>query len=173
MFLIHHLQQQTRRVLVHCAQGKDRSVAVALVLVAMVCPLRFPLRYKPEFANQSWDLATLQNNCTSSGGGPKNPTGDDDPDETETCTNKSQFYCSSGLPEAIVKRLLDEGGRELFLLWIHQQLKDNDSRAPLADKEGVRIALHLIKQDRQVAEPTRATMQKINRFLMSSSIYRG
>jgi len=173
LFLIHHLQQ-SRRVLVHCAQGKDRSVAVALVLVVMVCPLQFPLRYKQEFENQSWDLCTLQN-CTSTGDNPKKPTGDDDPDEKETCTNsKSQLYCSSGLPDAIVKRVLDEGGRELFLLWIHQEQLDDTrtARAPLADKEGVRIALHLIKQDRQVAEPTRATMQKINRFLMSSSIYR-
>ena len=165
-FLMHHLQAG-RRVLVHCAQGKDRSVAVALVFVTMTCPLQFPLRHKPEFASHSWDLSTL---------------GFEDPDRAkveENTDENNNEYLSSGLPEAAVRRLLDTGGREAFLLWIHHQLENDDTKdihsevlQCFADKEGVRIALHLIKQDREVADPTRATMQKINRFLMSSSIYR-
>ena len=186
-FLIHHLQEG-RRVLVHCAQGKDRSVAVALVFVTMVCPLRFPLRLKPEFTSRSWDLSTLANNIgksdSSSSNDLKKRVADSDNNEKakEAFPEvKTQFCLSSGLPETAMRRLLDSGGKELFLLWIHQQLQNDKSGGTfsnpkalkcLADKEGVRIALHLIKQDREVAEPTRSTMQKINRFLMSSSIYR-
>ena len=163
-FLIHHLQNN-RRVLVHCAQGKDRSVALALVFVVIACPLRFPLKPKLEFTEGSWDLSTLGNH--------HNDADDYYEEETET-----QQYMLSGLPKAIVKRLLDTNGKELFLLWVHQQLQDGENnnseahRCCLADKEGVRIALHLIRQDREVADPTRSTMQKINRFLMSSAIYR-
>lgn len=94
---------------------------------------------------------------------------------SDTDENENE-YLSSGLPEAAVRRILDTGGREAFLLWVHQNDETKDSNSEqlhcFANKEGVRIALHLIKQDREVADPTRATMQKINRFLMSSSIYR-
>jgi tRNA A64-2'-O-ribosylphosphate transferase len=160
-FLIHHLQNK-RSVLVHCAQGKDRSVALALVFVVIACPLRFPLKPKPAFTEESWDLSTLDGDI-----------GDVCEEETGT-----QQYLLSGLPKAIVKRLLGANGKESFLLWVHQKLQgdeNNHSEAPqcsLADKEGIRIALHLIRQDREVADPTRSTMQKINRFLMSSPIYR-
>ncbi len=153
-FLIHHLQAN-RRVLVHCAQGKDRSVAVALVFVAVACPLQFPLRYKPEFTSRPWDLSTIETNDSE-------------------LHEPNNSYLSSGLPEATVRRLLEGDGREVFLSWLHQQNDETNSQPMkyFADKEEIRIALHLIKQDRGVAEPTRATMQKINRFLMSSSIYR-
>ena len=162
-FLMHHLQAG-RRVLVHCAQGKDRSVAVALVFVTMTCPLQFPLRHKPEFTSHFWDLSTLGSDESEC-----------DKVEADTDENENE-YLSSGLPEAAVRRILDTGGREAFLLWVHQNNETKDSNSEqlhcFANKEGVRIALHLIKQDREVADPTRATMQKINRFLMSSLIYR-
>ena len=53
--------------------------------------------------------------------------------------------------------------KEIFLNWAHKQ-KKLPPNIPLANKESLRIALHLIQQDREVAEPTRSTMQKINRF---------
>mmetsp|Transcript_17186 Transcript_17186/g.35908 ORF Transcript_17186/g.35908 Transcript_17186/m.35908 type:complete len:498 (+) Transcript_17186:1110-2603(+) len=187
-FLIHHLQRN-RRVLVHCAQGKDRSVAVALIFVVLACPLRFPLRLRDEFVGAPWDLSTLLDGNTEN---PNNSNerneGDKDSilqfEEHEDDT-KPQFYLSSGIPQTIVTRLLDTGSKEVFLLWIHRQLNNNSSSSCggeysyanqkfecLADKESIRVALHLIRQDRVVAEPTRSTMQKINRFLMSAAIYR-
>jgi len=177
VFLIHHLQAG-RRVLVHCAQGKDRSVAVALVFVAIACPLRFPLTWKPEFVQRSWDLSTLDNTPPNQTEfdtvGSKDSSMENDLGGNESLARtRTQPYRSSGVSERIARRLLENGGKELLLVWIHQQLRD-DPEAPrcLADKDHVRIALHLIRQDREAAEPTRSTMQKIHRFLMSSSIYR-
>jgi len=173
LFLIHHLQQG-RRVLVHCAQGKDRSVAVALIFVILGCSLRFPLTLREEFVRGPWPLPYLFQNTAN------DPNHLEAKEEEET---KPQMHMSSGIPEAIVARLLDTGGKEIFLSWIHKQLGETSSSSncssgssekleSLADKESVRIALHLIRQDRDVADPTRSTMQKINRFLMSSTIYR-
>lgn len=56
-FLTQQLQQEGRRVLVHCAQGKDRSVALVLALVALGCPLEYPLRLRQDFG--AFDLDTL------------------------------------------------------------------------------------------------------------------
>ena len=67
--------------------------------------------------------------------------------------------------------LLKEDGKEVFLTWMHQQLKTPINK-PFADKDTIRIALQLISQDREKAEPSRATMQKLNRFFMSSLMYR-
>ena len=176
-FLIHHLQEG-RRVLVHCAQGKDRSVAVALLLVVIACPLQFPLKPKAGFTSRVWELSTLvdsreemNTNDVLNNSSMENRNINDEQSPTKTDT---QLYLSSGILETVVKRLLGPNGRDIFLLWIHHQLQESTQNVPttLADKEGVRIALHLIRQDREVAEPTRSTMQKINRFLMSSSIYR-
>lgn len=106
-------------------------------------------------------------------------SGDESENRVTGAAENQKWYLASGLPDAVVKRLVGDGGREVFLLWVHQQLQNDESDKAIseslqcfADKEGVRIALHLIKQDREVAEPARSTMQKINRFLMSSSIYR-
>jgi tRNA A64-2'-O-ribosylphosphate transferase len=155
-FLIHH-HQHGRRILVHCAQGKDRSVAMVLVFVCLACTLTFPLELRPDF--HSWDMNALEKtNATDM--------------EMEQTFNKDSVSTNSGLSSGLVMCLLEKDGGELFLRWIHDQAKIDVSAGPLADKESVRIALHLIRQDREVAEPARATMQKINRFLMSNFLYR-
>ncbi len=147
VFLVLHLQQR-RRVLVHCNQGKDRSVAVVLAFVALACPLTFPIVLAPDF--HSWRV-------------------DDVVADSEM--DRKEFYLSSGLPLATVDALLQDDGKETFLRWAHSQ-KQALLSEPLANKDRLRIVLHLIRQDRSLAEPTRSTMQKINRFLMSSPIYR-
>ncbi|KAL3924572.1 MAG: hypothetical protein SGILL_000969 [Bacillariaceae sp.] len=157
MFLIHHLQNG-QRVLVHCAQGKDRSAAVVLVFICLACPLTFPLGLRPDF--MSWDSFALAKSSTTAA-----EWTDDDDDFSS--------FVESGLSSSLVKRLLERDGGELFLRWVHSQSKRDVSSGPLADKESVRIALHLIRQDREVVEPARATMQKINRFLMSNPLYLG
>ena len=45
--------QAGRRILIHCAQGKDRSVGVALAVVALFCDLHYPLRWKQPFSSFS------------------------------------------------------------------------------------------------------------------------
>ena len=146
LFLIQHLQHG-KRILVHCNQGKDRSVAMVLAFVILACPLTFPLALDQGFG--AWKLEIAEDSCSEQG----------------------QFYKHSGLQSAAVESLLSKGGKEQFLNWIHAQ-KGAPSTESMADKERLRIALHLIRQDRSVSDPTRSTMQKINRFFMSSSMYR-
>ena len=146
IFLIHHLQHN-KKVLVHCAQGKDRSVAVVLALVALVCKPTYPLQLQENF--DSIDIGTLQADLK-----------DDD-----------NLYLQSGLSQSLVDALILDHGTELFLKWMHEQL-NTPSSTPFANKESLRVVLHLVKQDRENAEPTRNTLQKLNRFFMSSPLYR-
>jgi tRNA A64-2'-O-ribosylphosphate transferase len=156
VFLIWHLQQG-RDVLVHCAQGKDRSVALALALVVLVCPLVFPLRLRDDF--MKIDLGKLRRS-------PSKHRGSENSNDS-----KEENYLNSGLPRELVQMLLQDNSRELFLQWMHSQL-GNRVDEPLGNKETLRIGLHLIRQDREAADPTRSTMQKLNRFFMSSALYR-
>lgn len=150
-FLIHHLQRGTR-VLVHCAKGRDRSVAVALAFVIVACPLVFPLALRPEFAQ--FDLKILD--FPRAG--------------TDECDSARQYtyYQSSGILSPVAEKLLHAEGKESFMKWVYSQLGSSIKDGILGDKETIRIALHLIRQDREVAEPSRSTMQKVNRFFMSS-----
>jgi len=144
VFLIKHLQQD-RRILVHCAQGRDRSVAIVMAFVALFCPPLFPLTVRTEFGNLLTELTELKEN--------------------------EDLYHESGLSSSLVDSLLREGGVDLFLGWMHEQLNAPTNK-PFANKESLRIVLHLVRQDRENAEPTRSTMQKLNRVFMSSSLYR-
>jgi tRNA A64-2'-O-ribosylphosphate transferase len=152
VFLLQHLQQG-RRVLVHCAQGKDRSVAMVLALVALFCPMVYPLKLRSDFDN--FDVKEL---IKMSG-------------NNQSDYKDDKRHLRSGLSNYLVDILLNENGRDLFLQWVHQQL-DQSVGQPFANKDSLRIALHLIKQDREVADPTRKTMQKLSRFFMSSPLYR-
>jgi len=71
---------------------------------------------------------------------------------------------------AFISGLQGREGRDVLLKWVRQELGhpvDNDCPA-LATKETLRITLHLLRQDREKAEPSRSTVQKLNRFFMSS-----
>ncbi|KAL9187378.1 hypothetical protein ACHAXT_001481 [Thalassiosira profunda] len=148
-FLIEHLQQK-RRILLHCAQGRDRSIATAIAFVALFCLPRYPLRLKPEF--ETIDMKTLVEI-------------EIDADEDEGLS-----YLQSGLSQTLVDALLKESGKDVFLMGLHQQLEVSSNES-FANKDSLRIVLHLIRQDREIAEPTRSTLQKVNRFFMSSSLY--
>ncbi|KAL7534792.1 hypothetical protein ACHAWF_004954 [Thalassiosira exigua] len=154
VFVMKHLQRK-RSVLVHCAQGRDRSVAVVLAFVALVCHATFPLQQRPEF--DSLDLGSMAEFAEIN---------NDDGDASE----RNDLYHQSGLARSLVSILLGNDGREVFLKWMHCQLKT--PMKPFGDKESLRIVLHLVRQDRENAEPTRSTMQKINRLFMSSPLYR-
>lgn len=158
-FLLFHLQKG-RRVLIHCAQGRDRSVAIALVFVVLFCSPEFPIQ---PIIGKDWNLEVLGESC-------------DDVQifkgEAVTDEYLSRHCLASGLSASLVQHLLQETGQERFLQWLHSQQPKPVEDGPIADKEMIRIALHLLRQYRPVAEPSRSTMQKINRFLMSSSLYR-
>ncbi|KAL7482861.1 hypothetical protein ACHAW6_008511 [Cyclotella cf. meneghiniana] len=150
-FLIQHLKHD-RRILVHCAQGRDRSVAVVLALVTLVCPAEYPLKLRRDF--DKMNVAHLRKLAMTDGFENR---------------NEDKLYLLSGLHSDLVEALLKERGRDIFLKWMQQY---STHRNPLATKESLRIVLHLVKQDREVADPTRSTMQKLNRFFMSSLLYR-
>jgi tRNA A64-2'-O-ribosylphosphate transferase len=169
LFLIYHLQEG-RRVLVHCAQGRDRSVAVVVVAVILLQLLEYPVRMRKD--TLQWDFKRLFSMCASQ----QHKAHADDSGGANLSTTKNlgqspSKYRSSGLPESTANALLAESGKQLFLKWIHSVHLRPVTDGPLANKEVIRICLHLIKSDRPVAEPTRSTMQKINRFLMSSPLY--
>lgn len=147
VFIIHHLQQK-RRVLVYSTRGRDRAVAVVLALVVLVCHPVYPLRLKDEFNH--FNIADMT----------KYLDGAD-----------NQLYIHSGLCHVLATTLLKDGGRDIFLEWMHQQTS-SVSHKPFADKQSVRIVLQLLTQYRETAEPTRSTAQKLNRFFMSSPLYR-
>ncbi|KAL3766911.1 hypothetical protein ACHAW5_000929 [Stephanodiscus triporus] len=149
VFLAHHMQRRDARVLVHCAQGRDRSVAIAIAFVALFCPPSYPPRLRPNFETLNFKSMT------------------DSPGLVE----EDDFYLQSGLGQSLVDALLRDGGKDLFLTWMHRQLNVS-AIEPFADKNKLRIVLHLVRQDREKAEPTRSTLQKLNRFFMSSPMYR-
>jgi len=158
VFLMKHLQQK-RRVLVHCDEGRDRSVGIVLAFVALVCTHVSPLRLRSEF--DSLDVECIADFAEI----------DTDIDSGTDAEEDSDLHLQSGLSSSLVNILSKEKGRDIFLKWMHQQLNAPLNK-PFANKESLRIVLHLVSQDRENAEPTRATMQKLNRFFMSSPLYR-
>lgn len=145
VFLIHHLQLK-RRVLVYGTKGRDRAVAVVLAFAVLVCPLTYPLKLRDDFVG--FDIHTMA------------------PQEQGETDNR---YFHSDLRLALIDVLLKEDGRETFLNWMHNST--STPQEPFADKEKLRIVLQLVTQYRENAEPTRSTMQKLNRLFMSSSMY--
>lgn len=152
VFIALHLQKN-RRVLVNCAHGRDHSVAIVLAFVSLYCVPTHPLRLKPEFDSMQFGSVALF--------------------FEEFTTENQSSYLQSGIQEALIHYLTNKNGKELFLMWMHTAWQRKSSFIePFADKESLRIALQLVKQDRENAEPTRCTMQKLNRFFMSNSLYR-
>jgi len=150
IFIAKHIRE-SRKVLIHCAQGKDRSVGIVLAFVCIFCRLEYPLRLLGDECLDGIEQMI------------HNHEGDNDVD-------RKSMYLLSGLRDATVGRLLREDGREVFLGAIHGHL--SLPTEPLATKESLRVAHHLVSQDREQAEPTRSTFQKLNRFFMSSTLYR-
>jgi len=150
-FVFRHAQQK-RRILIHCAQGKDRSVAMGMCIVSLFCNLVYPLQWREDVWNRLSlnDLAPINTNDGS-----------------------SSFYGCAGLPQQLVETLLGQNGRDILTEWVQRGLYPSatDNLKPLATKESLRIALLLIQQDREKADPTRSTMQKLNRFFMSKSTH--
>lgn len=141
--------QQGKRTLIHCAQGKDRSVAVCMAVVVLFCKSTFPLQWKSEL--NDLNVNDLMVNIENDG------------------ANDDGMYKSSGLPTRLVSVLQGRQGRDTLLEWARKELYSDSGAQTLANKESLRRTLHLIRQDREKAEPSRSTMQKLNRFFMSGT----
>lgn len=132
------------RVLIHCAQGKDRSVAVAMACIILLCDLQYPLQIRGlEHLSQDslMQVAVVQQESKSVG--------------EEPC-----LYQNSGMEAGLVECLLGRPGRDAVLKWLG---RGDES----VSKETLRVTLQLIQQDREKASPTRSTMQKLHRFFIS------
>ena len=105
IFVLWHARQQ-RRILIHCAQGKDRSVAVAMCVVALFCDLKYPLQWRKGVDNLSIDDLMPNSNNTD--------------DDASTAAN--YYYQRSGLPQQLVDRLLGRKGRDLLIEWVRRGL---------------------------------------------------
>lgn len=137
-----------RKVLVHCAQGRDRSVAVLMAAVALGCQLEVPLSWSKQRINFiPRFIGSIQ--CTSQG-------------------EVIESYGNSGLSVETVEALKGIKGRNLLLQSLRQKIGCAHKAGFLATKESLRLTLMLIKQDREVVDPSRSTMQKVNRFFMSN-----
>lgn len=140
---VHH----SKRILVHCAQGRDRSVAVAMACIALLCELKDPLEFRPEVGRLTQD--SLYGFAFGEG-----------------MKDGEELYANSGLSNRLVQALLGRPGRDCLLNWLRQELQLHQD--DLASKETLRVTLHLIQQYREKASPSRSIMQKLNRFFMSA-----
>ena len=160
-------------ILIHCAQGKDRSVAVAMAIFVLFANTnQFPMAWKDCLwqvdLNQLIEMLVTRKEKQI-------------PKDANNTLDGDTFYSSSGLPHALVAGLLDQFndrdfGRDILLEWLHTQLSLGKEPIafvqPLATKERFRMILQWIRQDRIIAEPSRSTMQKLHRFFMSSPLYK-
>lgn len=147
-FICWHLALR-RRVLVHCAQGRDRSVAVVLAVVVLFCngdPST--LVCQSEMQNIIDFVARLSHESGS---------GDVD----------GMLYKQSGLTKMCVDSLMGRSGRDELIDWCRDVFGSSASTSPLATKATIRVALQMIQAHRPVASPSRNTLQKLNRFFMS------
>ena len=160
-----------KRVLVHCAQGKDRSVAVVMAAISLFFQI-VPAADEHESSQNtlkfhSWcqhinihdlDDFLMENYGLSYDG----------------LQAKPELYLQSGIPKVLVDNLMGREGRDRLLSWIQRLSFSTDiedevlSQHYFATKESLRLTLLLIQQYRHEASPTRNTMQKLNRFFMSS-----
>ena len=168
VFILWHGAANDRRVLVHCAQGMDRSVAVVLAFLVLFCEIRNEqLSWKPCKDGVVSILRGHELRESSHKDGCAN-------NENE---NRNGLYGWSGLSSVLVECLRGRDGRDTLLHWVRQRLKNEkaDNEVPIdetplivANKETLRVALYAIQRHRACALPSRSTMQKLNRFFMSA-----
>lgn len=140
-----------KRILIHCAQGRDRSVAIAMAVVALLCEqVEELLAFRPNV-----------NRLTQEG---LYQYAFEEHFEVDDDKNDDVYYKSSGLSNRLVLALLGRPGRDLILSWLREELALEGE----VTKETMRVTLHLLLQYREKASPTRSTMQKLNRFFMSA-----
>ena len=175
LFCLTALKQRGKRLLIHCAQGRDRSIAVAIVAAKLFCEDEGRGRDTTRCTVRDnvvgrMDVGRLETICCvdendDSGGGEK--VGGSVTADEPSLPPSSMYYLNSGLKASVVEKLLEHKvGRRKFLDWYRSEtgMQPEDR---LATKESLRVVLHKIAHCRIKADPTRTTLQKVNRFLMS------
>jgi tRNA A64-2'-O-ribosylphosphate transferase len=139
---------QGQRVLVHCAQGRDRSVAVVLAAVVLFC---------------NDDLTTLRSKLKMHGILDFVARWSQ---ESNSSNTDGLFYKQSGLTRICVDSLMGRAGRDKLLGWCKESFGPSTTTS-LATKATIRVALQMIQAHRPMASPSRKTLQKLSRFFMS------
>lgn len=104
LFIMVHLKEN-RRVLIHCAQGMDRSVAICMAVLCLCC--EFIDRDDGSIVLKSWvKEVSYQNMYTYFQH--ENKIQEGDPCFTEV-------YKHSSIPSVLVKHLCSKNGKHLFL----------------------------------------------------------
>mmetsp|Transcript_21254 Transcript_21254/g.29794 ORF Transcript_21254/g.29794 Transcript_21254/m.29794 type:complete len:549 (-) Transcript_21254:124-1770(-) len=201
IFIFEHCIIRKRKLLVHCAQGRDRSVAVVLSALCIFFDFDSLTQvdnnvadahhgYKVLLRPRDWYhglfLSNFENFWIASY---FNKT-----TFKREAYDTAEYFRRSGLNHIIWNALIERNGRDLLFSWIqfemykktllHFDSLEIDSKShnckyigfgridhfkSLATKNEIRLALHYIQQYRNIAHPTRKTMQKLNRFFMSGN----
>lgn len=164
-----------KRILIHCAQGMDRSVAVAMSTLCIYFNFYGQDTKLHEWCYNKLSYESFRDYLMDEGVNVHDyPTSNNCGGEM-----KFQFYLKSQIPLPFVALCKGKEGRDLFLGYVKHI--SFDSRCIIdqpegnfdgvdycfATKETLRMALIKIQQYRPKACPTRSTMQKLNRFFMS------
>ena len=145
LFIVVHTKQN-RRVLVHCAQGMDRSVAVVMAVMAMFTTNAYPPEWNECYHNFSLDgLVELDNENDNHEGNSPN---------------------RSGLSNEVLQLMLGREGRDRLFDRVWPQWRHDDHHV---DKDSLRITLQLVRQYHDRANPSRATIQKLHRYFCSTT----
>ena len=149
LFIVVHTKHANRNVLIHCAQGMDRSVALVIAVLALFSTNTYPLQWNDHYHNfPISDLVISEQD-----------------DWNNNDTGKRNV---SGLSHEVLQSMLGHEGRDWLLhrIWPHPQ----QQQQYFITKESIRITLQLIQQQyHERAHPRRDTMQKLHRYFCSRS----
>lgn len=156
-----------RRVLVHCAQGRDRSVAVVVAALALFWRTNdddeSPTRREPwrnGVNGNIWESLRTFSTTTTNDDAASSPR--DNVDDLD--------LRRSGMDHHLARGLLGREGRDALLAWTQSVCSKRDDKdvVPLVvTKETLVRCLQVVQTYRSEAHPSRKTMQKLNRFFMS------
>lgn len=149
VYLLFHLKAK-RRVLLHCAQGKDRSVAVAIAL--FVFTLSFRDLNRPMHSFGILESAPIETLLDEDIGGVNSEE-----------ALPSLSWKRSGLPLACITAYYGQCGRKRLWKWIG----DYGCDLSTVNKNTIQVALQAVQLFRHQASPSRDTIQKLNRLFLS------
>ena len=168
--IVHTVKSNNNRVLVHCAQGIDRSVAVVMATIALFYDCK---HISQNHNNTSMAFYPWCNSSTISIQNFQTFLEEKKNIRPPSVAHENQisYYKSSGIPNWVADQLMGRTGRDLLLGWVETIQKDSSSfvENENINKQTFKQILIVIQQYREKADPSRKTMQKLNRFFMSGT----
>ena len=157
-------------VLIHCAQGQDRSVAITMASLCIF--YQFINGEDENSGNNIMNLHPWSSDVSYESFSKFCMTGLEEETDTSCVMNGDESYLLSGIPSRIVNFLCEgRDGKKAIFSYLRSKLNHDhgsEEEFVFATKDTLRLALIKIQQYRPKACPTRSTMQKLNRFFMST-----